>query len=333
MRPLQQAAFCRSWEPSPPCRHRGDRRRPDRGPEKRCERNPATFIRSPPLRGRAPPADGHCKLKNGAVAVRLDKLNSPPWFLNKVEAASNRQHVIVDLGNRVDAAQPHGGEHFPWRRRPVRRPLSHRHRRGRSCRIWRRARARASRPGQGGTAPSSQSFDLGQAPVQSESNSARGWITASWVGCSPNDRAQSTGRKRHVSLCSTGSCSTRSSYSQPHPGRRVRAPWGWWRIPRRWRLPRRRRPSWRRSPRWSLCRSRRRGSRGLPRRVLSTSRIRCGGGGRRSGWCRGLRRLRLLQQLLRHVRQLYLRQSVSILTRAERMPTAVGPVLTAVAFS
>ena len=47
----------------------------------------------------------------------------------------------------------------------------------------------ASRPGQGGTAPSSQSFDLGQAPAQSESNCARGWITASWVGCSPNDRA------------------------------------------------------------------------------------------------------------------------------------------------
>ena len=190
---------------------------------------------------------------------------------------------------------------------------------------------RAACPGQ---EPSRQpSFDLGQAPVQSESNSAKGWITANWVGCSPNDRAQSTGRKRHVSLCSTGSCSTRSSYCQPHPGRRVRAPWGWWRIPRRWRLPRRRRPCWRRSPRWSLCRSRRRGSRGLPRRVLSTSRIRCGGGGRRSGWCRGLRRsLRRLQQLLRRVRQLYLRP-VSILTRAERMPTAVGPVLTAVPFS
>ena len=93
----------------------------------------------------------------------------------------------------------------------------------------------------GGTA---SSFDLGQAPVQSESNFARRWITASWVGCSPNDRAQSTGRKRHVTLCFTGSCSTRSSYSQPHPGRRVRAPWGWWRVPRRWRLPRRRCPSW-----------------------------------------------------------------------------------------
>ena len=176
---------------------------------------------------------------------------------------------------------------------------------------------RASRPGQDGTA---SSFDLGQAPVQSESNSARGWRTASWVGCSPNDRAQSTGRKRHVSLCSTGSCSTRSSYSQPHPGRRVRAPWGWWRIPRRWRLPRRRRPGWRRSPRWNSCRSR--GCTvpflvvpvaGLPRRVLSTSRIRCGGGGGRSGWCRGLRRLWRLQQLLRRVRQLYLRP-VSILT-------------------
>ena len=48
---------------------------------------------------------------------------------------------------------------------------------------------RASRPGQGGTAPSSQSFDLGQAPAQSESNCARGWITANWVGCSPNARA------------------------------------------------------------------------------------------------------------------------------------------------
>ena len=42
--------------------------------------------------------------------------------------------------------------------------------------------------------------------------------------------------------------------------------------------------------------------------------------------------LRRLQQLLRRVRQLYLRP-VSILTRAERMPTAVGPVLTAVPFS
>jgi hypothetical protein len=42
----------------------------------------------------------------------LISLNSPPWFLTKVEAASNRQHVIVDLSNRVDAAQSHGGEHF-----------------------------------------------------------------------------------------------------------------------------------------------------------------------------------------------------------------------------
>ena len=221
---------------------------------------------------------------------------------------------------------------MPWRRRPLRRRPGHRHRRGRSCWIWCRARARAPRPGQGGTASPSQTFDLGQAPVQSESNSARGWITASWVGCSPNDRAQSTGRKRHVSLCSTGSCSTCSSYCQPYPGRRVRAPWGWWRVPWRWRLPRRRRPSRRRLQRWSRsCRSRRAGRIcRLPGRVLSTSRIRCGSGGCRSGWCRGLR---CLQQLLRHVRQLYLRQSVSILTRAGRMPTAVGPVLTAVPFS
>jgi len=194
-------------------------------------------------------------------------------------------------------------------------------------------------PGHGGTVPSSQTFDLGQAPVQPESNPARGWIIANWVGCSPNTRAQSTGRKRHVSLCSTGSCSTRSGYGQPYPGRRVRAPWGWWRVPRRWRLPRRRRPSWRRSPRRSRsCRSRRAPricrspDSGLPRRVLSTSRIRCGGGGCRSGWCRGLRRLWRLQQLLRRVRQLYLRP-VSILTRAECMPTAVGPVPTAVPFS
>ena len=205
--------------------------------------------------------------QTGAVGVDLISLNSPPWFMTKVEAASNRQQIIVDLSNRVDAAQAHGGEHsLPRMSSALATPASppapgHRHRRGRSCRIWRRARARASRPGQGGTAPSSQSFDLGQAPVQSESNPARGWITASWVGCSPNDRAQSTGRKRHVSLCSTGSCSTRSGYCQPYPGRRVRARSGWWRVPRRWRLPRRRRPSGRRSPRWSRsCRSRRRGS-------------------------------------------------------------------------
>ena len=59
-------------------------------------------------------------------------------------------------------------------------------------------------------------------------------------------------------------------------------------------------------------------------------RIRRGGSGSRSGWCRGLWRLWRLQQLLRCVRQLDLFQSVSILIRAERMPTAVGPVLTAV---
>src|SRR4051794_17576565 len=76
-------------------------------------------------------------------------------------------------------------------------------------------------------ASSSQSFDLGQARVQSESNSGKGWITANWVGCSPNAWTQSTGRKRHVSLCSAGSCSTRSNHGQPYPGRRVRAPWGW----------------------------------------------------------------------------------------------------------
>ena len=65
----------------------------------------------------------------------------------------------------------------------------------------------------------------------------------------PNAPAQPTGRKRHVSLCSTGSCSTRSNYCQPYPGRRVRARSGWRRVSRRWRLPRRRRPSGRRS-RW-----------------------------------------------------------------------------------
>ena len=136
----------------------------------------------------------------------------------------------------------------------------------------------------------------------------------------PNARAQPTGRKRHVSLCSTGSCSTRSNYCQPYPGRRVRARSGWWRVPRRWRLPRRRRPRGRRSPRWShSCRSSgwvpRRGSRlRLPRRVLSASRIRRGGGWCRSSRCRGLRCLRRLQQLLRRVRQLYL-QSESILIR------------------
>ena len=58
------------------------------------------------------------------------------------------------------------------------------------------------------------------------------------------------------------------------------------------------------------CRSRgwvpRRGSRlRLPRRVLSASRIRRGGGWCRSSRCRGLRCLRRLQQLLRCVRQLY----------------------------
>ena len=42
----------------------------------------------------------------------LTSLNSPPWFLTNVEAASNRQQIIVDLSNRVDAAPSHGGEHF-----------------------------------------------------------------------------------------------------------------------------------------------------------------------------------------------------------------------------
>ena len=152
----------------------------------------------------------------------------------------------------------------------------------------------------------------------------------------PNARAQPTGRKRHVSLCSTGFCSTRSNYCQPYPGRRARARSGWRRVSRRWRLPRRGRPCWRRSPRWSLCRSRRRGSRGLPRRVLSSSRIRCGGGGCRSGWCRGLRRLRRLQQLLRRVRQLYLRP-VSVLTApsacrrrwGRSLPPSLSPALAA----
>ena len=37
----------------------------------------------------------------------LTSLNSPPWFLTKVEAASNRQQIIVDLSNRVDAACAH----------------------------------------------------------------------------------------------------------------------------------------------------------------------------------------------------------------------------------
>ena len=68
-------------------------------------------------------------------------------------------------------------------------------------------------------------------------------------------------------------------------------------------------------------------------RVLSRIRIRCGGGRGRSGWCRGLWRLWRLQQLLRCVRQLGLSRPVSLLTRAKRMPTAVGPVLTAVPFS
>jgi hypothetical protein len=115
-------------------------------------------------------------------------------------------------------------------------------------------------------------------------------------------------------------------------------------VPWRWRHARgtfpRRRLSWwaasvtshRRPPgssRLSHCRSSR--SSGLPGRgprVLS--RIRRGGSGSRSGWCRRLWRLWRLQQLLRCVRQLDLFQSVSILKRAERMPTAVGPVLTAV---
>ena len=160
-------------------------------------------------------------------------------------------------------------------------------------------------------------------------------MTERWVGLVRVLGPQSTGRKRHVSLCSTGSCSTRSNYGQPYPGRRVRARSGWWRVPRRWRLPRRRRPSGRRSPRWSLCRSRRRGSRGLPRRVLSTSRIRCGGGGRCSGWCRGLRRLRRLQQLLRRVRQLYLRLSILTAPSACRrrwgrpLPPSLFPALAA----
>ena len=33
--------------------------------------------------------------QTGAVGVDLISLNSPPWFMTKVEAASNRQHVIV----------------------------------------------------------------------------------------------------------------------------------------------------------------------------------------------------------------------------------------------
>ena len=65
-------------------------------------------------------------------------------------------------------------------------------------------------------------------------------------------------------------------------------------------------------------------------RVLSRIRIRRGGGRRGSGWCRGLWRLWRLQQLLRCVRQLDLFRPVSILIRAKRMSTAVGPVLTAV---
>ena len=106
-------------------------------------------------------------------------------------------------------------------------------------------------------------------------------------------------------------------------------------------FPRRRLPWWaasvtshRRSPRASRisnCWSSR--SSGLPSRgprVLSGIRIRCGGGRGRSGWCRGLWRLWRLQQLLRCVRQLGLSRPVSLLTRAKRMPTAVGPVLTAV---
>jgi hypothetical protein len=38
--------------------------------------------------------------------------NSLPWSLTNVEAASNRQQIIVDLSNRVDAVQSRGGEHF-----------------------------------------------------------------------------------------------------------------------------------------------------------------------------------------------------------------------------
>jgi hypothetical protein len=44
---------------------------------------------------RVPRVEGHCKLKNGAVGGRLDKPQFASVFLTKIEAASNRQHVIV----------------------------------------------------------------------------------------------------------------------------------------------------------------------------------------------------------------------------------------------
>jgi hypothetical protein len=56
--------------------------------------------------------------------------------------------------------------------KPFLLPFSHKGRREAGRFAW----LCASRPCQGGTASSSQSFDLGQAPVQSESNPARGWM-------------------------------------------------------------------------------------------------------------------------------------------------------------
>ena len=66
-------------------------------------------------------------------------------------------------------------------------------------------------------------------------------------------------------------------------------------------------------------------SQAAPVGVLSISRIRCGGGGCRSGWCRVLWQLWRLQQLLRCVRQLDLSRTVSLLTRAKRSVTPVNP--------
>ena len=201
----------------------------------------------------------------------------------------------------------------------------------------------ASRPGRGGAA---SSLDLGQAPVQSKSNSARGWITANWVGCSPNDRAQSTGRKAmfRAALAAlaavvlvTASLIPDDAFARRGGGGGFRGGGGFHGggsrgggVHRRCDIP----SQVARASRISNCRSSR--SSGLPGRgprVLSRIRIRCGGGRGRSGWCRGLWRLWRLQQLLRCVRQLDLSRPVSILTRAKRMPTAVGPVLTAVLFS
>ena len=199
----------------------------------------------------------------------------------------------------------------------------------------------ASRPGQGGTAPSSQSFDLGQAPVQSESNCARGldncelgWLQVRMIG--PN-RQEGSAMFRYVLpvlaalVLITASLIPDDAFARGRGGGGYRGGGG-----------------------FHGGAARVGGVRGGAIHAGRVGRVPCAD--RRVTAGEGIihvadtvrrrwapQRLvprptvptapTALQQLLRHVRQLYLRQSVSILTRAGRMPTAVGPVLTAVPFS